>query len=232
MISSRLSVRYAIVFALFAGGLVWVAITNGGAALILLWPGLSFLMVAVAYSGIGVAVFGKKPDGSRTAWAIIYLLPYLIFSWLLWAVRRLISREACCNEIAPGLWLGRRPYRSELPQGTTCVVDLACEFNAAKGLTAQVDYISLPTLDTLPPPFSDLTAMLERVSAHPGTIYVHCALGHGRSAMFAAAILLTRGLAQTPAEALRIIQNVRPSVRLSCPQQNALGQFAATSSKC
>ena len=60
MISSRLSVRYAIVFALFAGGLVWVAITNGGAALILLWPGLSFLMVAVAYSGIGVAVFGKK----------------------------------------------------------------------------------------------------------------------------------------------------------------------------
>lgn len=67
MSSSRLSIRYVVIFVVFAGILGWVAVINGGAAWILLWPVLSFLMVAAAYAGIGVAIFGKKTDGSRTA---------------------------------------------------------------------------------------------------------------------------------------------------------------------
>ncbi len=220
-----ISIRYMVIFAVFAGGLAWTAAMKGGAAWVLLWPVLSFLMVAAAYGGIGSAIFGKKPDGSRAVWATICLLPYLGFSWLLWSWRRLISREPCCTEIVPGLWLGRRPYTSELPSGTACVIDLACEFNAARGLTAQCDYVSLPALDTLAPPLAEFSAALKYLSTHSGIVYVHCAFGHGRSAMFSAAILLDRGLAQTPAEALQLIQAARPAVRLSRSQSNYLEQF-------
>ncbi len=221
-----LSIRYAAIFAVFAGILAWLAVVNGGMAWILVWAALSFLMVAAAYGGMGVAVFGKKPDGSRAAWATVCLWPYLAVSWLTWAGRRLASREPCCTEIVSGLWLGRRPYMHELPPQTACVVDLTCEFIVANGVVAvQCDYISLPVLDTLVPSQADFSAVLEQASACSGVVYVHCAFGHGRSAVFAAAMLLKRRIAKTPVEAVQLIRSVRPAVRLSRRQLKFLEQF-------
>jgi protein-tyrosine phosphatase len=51
-----------------------------------------------------------------------------------------------------------------------------------------------------------------------GTIYIHCAQGHGRTGMFAAAVLLSSGQAATPEEALRLVTSARPGVRLSGDQ--------------
>lgn len=213
---------YAVTFTILAGALIWTAIINGGLAWILMWLALSFLIVAAAYGGVGSIVFGKRSDGTRSLWAMVCLFPYLVLLWVIWSVRRLVGHEPCCTQIVPGVWLGRRPYEYELPPQTACVVDLACEFAAAKGVTTKRDYISLPTLDTLIPAETDFLTALKRASTHSGEIYVHCALGHGRSAMFVAAILLDRGIVQTPAEAVQIIQKTRPAIRLSRQQLDFL----------
>ena len=213
---------YAVTFTILAGALIWTAIINGGLAWILMWLALSFLIVAAAYGGVGSIVFGKRSDGTRSLWAMVCLFPYLVLLWVIWSVRRQVGHEPCCTQIVPGVWLGRRPYEYELPPQTACVVDLACEFAAAKGVTTKRDYISLPTLDTLIPAETDFLTALKRASTHSGEIYVHCALGHGRSAMFVAAILLDRGIVQTPAEAVQIIQKTRPAIRLSRQQLDFL----------
>ena len=176
---------YAVTFTILAGALIWTAIINGGLAWILMWLALSFLIVAAAYGGVGSIVFGKRSDGTRSLWAMVCLFPYLVLLWVIWSVRRLVGHEPCCTQIVPGVWLGRRPYEYELPPQTACVVDLACEFAAAKGVTTKRDYISLPTLDTLIPAETDfLTALNEppRIRAkymsivHWGMVDLQCSL--------------------------------------------------------
>ncbi len=213
---------YVMMFTMLAGVLAW----NAMPAWVLIWPALSFLIVAAAYGGAGPGVFGKRTDGTRAGWATVCLFPYLVLLWVIWSLRRLIGREPCCTQIVPGIWLGRRPYEYELPPRTACIVDLACEFIAAKRVTAQRDYISLPTLDTLIPAETDFLAAIKQASAHSGGLYVHCALGHGRSAMFVAAILLERNIAQTPAEAVQMIRKARPAIRLSRRQADFLEQLS------
>ncbi len=221
----RLSIRYTAVFFAFATAIVWLAAAHGGIAWGLLWPALSFSLVAIAYAGVGMSVFGKKRDGKRTLWATIGLFPYLAVSWILWSIRRFISREPCCVQIVPGIWLGRRPYAYELPPQITTVIDMACEFTPAHGVTSGRDYISLPVLDTLVPDCESLVDILKHISIHSGEIYIHCAFGHGRSATLAAAILLDRKIVSTPEEALQLIRKKRPSVRLSNKQQMLLDFF-------
>jgi protein-tyrosine phosphatase len=217
-------VLYAVTFTFFAVALAWAATDHGGIAYALFWPALSFLLVALGYGRLGPAVFGKRPNGTRTLWASAALLPYLALSWLIWSARRCMMADACGSLIAPGIWLGRRPYLRELPEQVACVVDLACEFPAASGIAQQKIYLCLPVLDTRTPSSETFVEAVRRVAACPDGIYVHCAAGHGRSAMFVAALLVARGLAQTPPEALQIIRNARPAIRLSREQQSLLEQ--------
>ena len=59
-----------------------------------------------------------------------------------------------------------------------------------------------------------------------GSVFVHCANGHGRSAAFAAALLLRRGLARDVAEAMGIIRRARPACRLNPVQTALAGRYA------
>ena len=54
----------------------------------------------------GVPVRHLMHDGTLAPAAVVLLLPYLVLTWVLWHVHRLVSREDCCHEVAPGLWLG------------------------------------------------------------------------------------------------------------------------------
>ncbi len=59
--------KYGIVFLLVAGILTYYGGLIGGWGWLLLWPALSFSIVALAYLGSGVKVFGKRRDGT-IAW--------------------------------------------------------------------------------------------------------------------------------------------------------------------
>jgi protein-tyrosine phosphatase len=82
-------------------------------------------------------------------------------------------------------------------------------------------------LDGHVPPLAELVAFARRLAAQPGVIYLHCAQGHGRSALVAACVLIARGAADGPDDAMRIIRAARPRVRLTRGQADLLRRAAA-----
>jgi protein-tyrosine phosphatase len=211
--------KYAFVFTLLGIELIAAGIFLGGAGRLLCWPGASFLLVAAAYAGLGPRVFGKRRDGRLAWWAVVLLLPYLGLAWLVWYVQRSLSREPCCSPAAPGLWFGRRPYGHELPPGVSLVVDLTAEFPEPRGVRTGRTYLCAPILDGAATDEQTFRELIDKINAWPGGVYVHCAMGHGRSAMVAAAVLLARGLATTAGEAERLLRRVRSGVRLNRAQR-------------
>jgi protein-tyrosine phosphatase len=178
--------------------------------------------VAAAYQWIGPKVFGKRPDGTLAWWSVVALLPFLLFTWLLWRLQRRFSGSDCCNEVAPGIWLGRRAYGWELPAGISLVVDLTAEFPEPKDVRAGRSYRCLPTLDTRAPEERAFQQLVEEIVAWPGSVYIHCAAGHGRSATVAAAALIARGLAQEVTQAEHLLKQARPGVSLNSVQRGLL----------
>ena len=219
--------KYAFVFSLLALVLVADAVLLQGVGWVLLWPAGSFLLVAGAHAGLGPGVLGKQSDGRVTLWAVMLLFPYLLLTWGLWHMLRLLSREDCWNEVAPGLFLGRRAFPHELPNGVTLVVDVTSEFPAPRGIRNGREYICLPILDAESPDETGLRTLIERVAAWPDPVYVHCAQGHGRSALVMAGVLLLRGVARDPAEALQQLRTVRPGVWLKKSQRQLLSRLVS-----
>lgn len=205
--------------------LAWVA---GGPAWALAWPASSVLVVGVAYLGPGAGVFGKRrSDGRLAPWNVALLFPYFAVAWTLWQLKsRFFSRRAW-DEVAPGVRLGRRPlHRGELPPDTRCVVDLCSEMPRALPDVPVERYVCLPTLDTSVAPDPELAALVESLAEEEGPLYLHCAMGHGRSATVAAALLIRRGLAADVDQAVRALASARPGVHLHAVQRAAVERLA------
>jgi protein-tyrosine phosphatase len=224
--------KYAITFGILAAYLVVTAAMLGGAGWLLLWPGLNGAILAAGYAGLGPTVCGKRADGRLAWWAVLVLLPYLGLTWLVFHAQRLLSTEDPCNEVAPGLWVGRRPLPREVPYGIDLVVDLAAEMSEPRGVVRGRSYLSVPVLDTLAPPAPVLRELVAKVAAWPGPALVHCAAGHGRSALVAAGVLLARGLAHDAAGAASLVRRARPAVRLNAAQRRLLEGLARTAPEC
>jgi hypothetical protein len=201
----------------------------GGPAWLLLWPGWSVFVVGLGYLGLGPRVFGKRRiDGALPLPLVVFLFPYLAVAWVLWQIKSRIPGEPAWHEIAPGVALGRRPLSvAELPPGTRCVIDLTAEFSRAVPAAIAPRYLCVPTLDTSVASDAELRALLDAIETEEGPIYVHCAMGRGRSAMIAAAILLRRGIANDVDDAVSRLRQVRPSVRLHPVQHAALSRLFA-----
>ncbi len=185
----------------------------------LLWPALSVALVVAAYAGVGPRLFGKRPDGSLPWWSWLLNGPIILLAWSVWHLWRPFGGP-CAHEVAPGIWLGRRPFARDLPPGVA-VVDLVAELPAAWGVPKGRMYLCLPTLDAMAPSAEDLRA----ISAIEGPVYIHCAQGRGRSAAAVAALLLARGLAATPEEAVRLLKSKRPGVRVNGRQMRRLREL-------
>ncbi|MFO0878571.1 MAG: hypothetical protein U0840_14620 [Gemmataceae bacterium] len=216
---------FALVFAAIAGGL-GVAGSQGGLLWLAFWPALSFALLGAAYAGVGPGLLGKRKDGTRAWWALLLFGPLFLLLGLIWQIQRRLVREACSHRVAEGLWLGRRPYLAELPSEVRLVVDLTSEFPAAAGITRHCDYLAIPTLDGLAPEASQLQELVALLRDHPGPVLLHCAMGRGRSALVAAAVLLARRIANDPRGAESLLQSIRPGVRLSAPQRRLLRQWS------
>jgi protein-tyrosine phosphatase len=218
--------KYVLAFALLGVYLTVLGVRLGGLGWLLLWPGVSYLVLAAAYAGLGPGVCGKRPDGRLAWWAVALMLPYLLPNWLVWYLQRLLHRKDPCSEVAPGLWLGRRVYEKELPAGTSLVVDLTAEFPEPRGVVRGRSYVCVPTLDALAPPEDVLRELVRKVAGWQSTAYVHCALGHSRSALVAAAVLIARGLAADADHATAVLRQARPGVALREPQRRLLKRMA------
>lgn len=218
--------KYAATFFLLGVCWVVVALVNGGWFWLLLWPAVSFLVLAWAYLTARPALLGKRDGGGIHAAALVLLLPYFLLTWVTWHVVRLGLRSGAGHEVAPGVYVGRRPYLRELPPDTRLVIDMTGEFIPARGIRLAAgeerSYLCVPTLDGSAPPDAAWEKISQAIGALPaggGSVYIHCAQGRGRSAAVAAAVLIARGLAKDVEEAERLMCEARPVVRLNAAQR-------------
>lgn len=221
---------YAVVFAAVSLYCLTMALVQGDWTLILIWPAVSFGVVSYAYAFNEPGVFGKTTGGRLTTLNLILLLPYLLMVWTFWHLLRILKSESAHNQINDGLTIGRRVFPNELPANIDAVVDLTAEHPEPKLIREGAVYIAHPILDNHIPNAAELNALVERIY-QLGHLYVHCAEGHGRAALVSACVLLKRGEAKTPDEAVKMLQAERPLVRPRGGQRKALRQFAATLSE-
>jgi hypothetical protein len=198
----------ATAYALAALAVTAVAIVMGGWFYLLLWPAAAFALVATAYFSGDPDVFRKR-DGRLPTSARVVLFPYLLSRHIAWCLQ---SRgRAAASPITPRLTIGRRLSRREVDAlDATTLIDLTAEFDAAR--RAGMHTVSLPLLDLTLPTLRTLERAVGVLCAATanGKVYLHCALGYGRSAVVAAAYLLASGETTSVDEAIGRIQAARP----------------------
>jgi protein-tyrosine phosphatase len=188
---------------------------------VLLWPALVMVAVSIAYLTKSPGAFGKRPDGTLPLWAWLVWGPWFVYMWIAHEGARTLTREPVANEVAPRIWVGRRPRAGELPPDVTIVVDLCAEFPAGRGVRDGRTYLTIPTLDATSPTPAELRRAIADVLATPGHAFIHCAFGHGRSATVAAGVLVARGDA-TLETVEAIMKAKRPRIGLNGIQRAAL----------
>lgn len=189
------------------------------------WISLNALLLSFAYFINWPGVFGKGDVGAPRWFLVLLMSPALLFTQVAWQLQNIISRTPIFNEVAPGLYVGRRCAQSSLPSGVIVVVDLTAEFLVPLSLAPGIRNILLPTLDGCPPSQRICLKVLEEISTNYPQVYVCCANGHGRSVTFMAALLGQIGKCHTSSEALRMIQSARPTASPNSDQVSFLDEF-------
>ena len=185
---------------------------------LLCWFGLAYFLVGVAYLGASSRIFGKKPNGKLSIYAQMALFPHLLITWAIWYAMRIFRKEPRYHQMLPDLYVGRRLLSNEYPDKFEAVLDLTSEFSEPKAVLARHDYYSLPILDGCGISELTLVTQLRNIFAEDRVLFIHCAEGHGRTGMVAAAAMLLKGIADQPEAAIRFVQNRRPKVRLNQEQ--------------
>lgn len=157
-------------------------------------------------------------------WSRVLFLPYFVLSSAVWHAARIFSREPACNLVWEDLVVGRRLLPREVPDEFVNYVDLTAELEDPAAIRRSPGYLAFPILDASAP---DPERLREAVrSLRPGATFIHCAQGHGRTGLFAVALLLSRGGVQTAEEGLALVQSARPGIRFSPEQRRCLEGFA------
>ena len=190
---------------------------------LLVWPAAVLVALWIVYLIEAPRVLGKRADGRMSLLAWAWWGPVFLYQWISHEVVRRTSGEPVATEVAPGVWVARRPRAHELPSDVAIVVDLCAEFAAAPAVRAHPRYLAVPTLDARSPTPAELARIVDAVLDAGGPAFIHCALGHGRSATVAAAVLIRRGDA-TLENVEAKLRALRPKIGLNARQRAALAE--------
>lgn len=193
---------------------------------LLLWFSFDLAVVAVGYAGLGPRVFGKNPGGTLAPLAGLVLAPYLLMTFIVWHLSRLLRREPPFHRLTEGFLIGRRLLPAELPAEVATVVDLTAEFPEPGPVRNGRIYRAFPILDGSAPEVGTMRDLAREILQLPGEVYIHCAEGHGRTALVAASVLLVRGDATSAKQALDCVSQQRPGARVNRAQRRALESLA------
>jgi hypothetical protein len=216
--------KYAVVFGTLALALLFNATQiSFWPAKVLLFSGfLCFGGVSLAFAGLGPRVFLKSRSGRLTPLSWLIFWPYHALNY--WALSRFHNRADLYSNIENNVWLGavlsEKDAREWARPGMS-ILDVAGELSVFR---AADHYLSLPTLDRFAPRLEDLRRGADWIQDRQleGPVYIHCAMGHGRSATFVAAYLMRSGKAKDVTEALEIMKQQRPTIDLSPVQVELL----------
>ncbi len=185
-----------------------------GAALWLLWPALSCLIVCLGYMGYGTVVFQKDESGKLSLSARFLLAPYLVMTRL--SQCYFMRNIPTISPITQNLYIGSRPFSAKIQQDG--LFDMTAELDSSH--ISCPHKIIFPWMDLTPLPPHDLQqagkALLQL--SQQGSVLVCCALGLSRSAAAAAAFLVLSGQAPSVIQAIELIQKFRPQILLNSHQ--------------
>jgi hypothetical protein len=204
--------------------LIVLGLVERGWFLIAVWLGCDFLALGVAHARGSHPVFGKRADGTLPLWSWVAFLPLLIYTTVVWHLIRLLSREPAHNAVTEQLVVGRRLLAFEREGEFDNFVDLTAEFPEPSFIRSSSSYRSFPILDGGAPTPEALRAAV--ASLRPGRTFIHCAQGHGRTGLFALAVLLSSGVARSVEDGLRMLSAARPAIRLSREQHRCIQIYA------
>lgn len=213
-------------FTLAALGLSAIAFGLGGPAWVLAWPALGSAMVATAYWGSWPRLFGKRDDGRFPLILTISGLPMFGLLYAIWITERMVG-EPASDEVAPGIYVGRRPRAVDLPANVETIVDLTAEWPSERGVREHPGYRLHRVLDARIGDAEAIEAIARPLVERRGPMLIHCASGHGRSATIAAAVGLARGDFADPTDAITKMKAARPWIHLNRLQRRRLGEWFA-----
>lgn len=185
---------------------------------ILLWPAMSFALVALSYFTTTPKWFAKQKNGRIHFIPQLVLLPYFMCLWSLWHIIRIFQTENAYDELNEQITIGRRLLFREMPANIQMVIDLTCEFNEDKRIVENYDYRCLPILDCCPTQQQTLMEFLQNIALCDKNMYVHCAQGHGRTSMIVCILLVLQKKASSPQQAMQQIKKRRPRANMTKSQ--------------
>ncbi|MDB6028600.1 MAG: hypothetical protein JWM68_4823 [Verrucomicrobiales bacterium] len=216
--------RFQYLLTLLGLGLIAFGLVERGWELLLVWLGIDFLLLGIAHARNAHRIFGKRPDGTMSFSKRLIFLPLLGYTSVVWHLARVLSREPASQNITSDLVIGRRLLASEIDGEFDNYVDLTAEFSEPLTIRRSPSYRSFPVLDGAAP---DPESLREAIaSLRPGRTFIHCAQGHGRTGLFTLAVLLKSGAAGSVDDGLRMLQAIRPGIRLSRAQQECIRLYA------
>ncbi|MCB1053510.1 MAG: dual specificity protein phosphatase family protein [Acidobacteria bacterium] len=169
----------------------------GWSTLCLSWFGLCYALHKPKW------LLRKGKEGINTLYLLLNL-PWLSVTYLIFGLERLFSREAMWNQIGDTpLFIGAYPWNSGELGAFDWIIDLTAEF--PRSAPHHPGYCALPNLDGMP---------LESIPLpnwkSTDTILIHCAQGHGRSALLAAFVLQHMGFVNDFHAGLALVRKSRP----------------------
>ncbi len=201
--------KYAVFFLACSVGLVVIAFPWTASSVLKLWGSLALGVVGLGYAGVGPRIFGKVSDGRSRA----------------------LRSERPFHELVDGIIIGRRLLPGEYPEGIESVVDLTAEFPESSRIRQGRNYWAFPILDGSPSTPEALEQVARAIMDLPGDVYIHCAEGHGRTALVATSLLLARGDVQSAAEAVELVLGRRPLARMNATQRKVVDEVAESYSR-
>lgn len=192
---------------------------------------ITFIGVASAFWLEKPSIFLKQHSGALSPMSYLIFWPYLVLNIFALALFRFFSKENAIDEIIPHLYLGCQlsflDDKRFLERGFKSTLDLTCEFSEVGFIRKTQNYLSIPILDTKAPTLNQLNKAVSflMVQIKKGPVFVHCALGHGRSATIVVAFLIKCGIVNDVQEAIDFMKVRRPSVRLHPEQLSVLMRY-------
>ncbi|AVP98544.1 hypothetical protein C7S18_15715 [Ahniella affigens] len=222
-------VRIGLLFLLSSLASIWLAWRSGSWALAVIGGHVTaaLALLGAAYVTSRPSLLGKQAEGQRHLAVTILILPNLALQALLYRMLRPIAFPPA--QISDRVLLGPRLTASDAAlldqHRVTAILDLTAEFAEPVSLIRARAYKCLPVLDGEAPTPKDLSEAMGWISAQQGAIYVHCALGHGRSASIVAAWLVHSGECASLDEALRRLKSLRNRAGLNPAHMTSVKAF-------
>ncbi len=175
------------------------------------WPAVSLALVALCYAALGEHGFQKRVDGRHSIAARLLFWPYRVGAWLnarAWTLGMPCSARVGDREV----WLGRLPLPWESDHRRfEQVVDVTAELGFRHRGARSHGWLDLT--EPSPAHLLDAAHSVEQASKK-GPVLVSCALGFSRSSAVVATWLCVYGHCAKVGDAIALLRQARPQVRL------------------